>query len=563
MRTLVLLALLSMTISAPASAWEMRGNIYPVEDGIIQWTPGNFAGFFLEEDLGDESLLLNISGEQLPAGSAEYRTEVQEVPFMHSDWRNYSAMCFLGQKYFVGYPNSCRFTDPWMLLSSDYGGLGLVLIDSDQSYTVASDEALPLKESYILKLSDAEDGVKATLYKADKLLDLQVLQLPATYVYEGPISNDTAPLIAVGIKANARLEPTSYYTIKGIFQLSQDPKLIDIGIDFEEMKVDLISDSEIELRNPNSISLSKGRDFELMDGFRIKTSDVNASWNQIYIYKNASESEFPEIRGEVATGDFEWTPKNFAGFYVGIDDIFGTEALKTTLYDHKLEEPTGVEYITPAQKRAFAFDEWGHFSFMAFLGESYVSGYEEDSLLSQSSQSSSLLIHEKLGRVLIDSREAQIIKDGEDLILPENLSARLYVDKGCNMTLVELFRGNELLERNYFKLPKTYIYRTRLDGAGEVAVLAIHMAEADCSREKSCLVDGIFQLSEELMDVSVDLPFGNMRIKTVSGDTIAMDNKDNTIILSDDADTVLAGNYRIKTMSGRMLRYYIYEPAPA
>jgi len=560
MRILVLLTLLSAAIWAPASAWEIRGNVYPADSGIIEWTPENFAGFYLDEDLETESLVFNISDEQLLARGAKYVTQVQEVPFKHGDWGNYLAICFLGQKYFVGYPESCKFADPWTLLY--HGNLSPVLIDSDESYTIASDEPLPLKESYILKLSDAEDGVKATLYKGDELVDSQVLQSPATYVYEERIGNSSAPLIAVGIKANVRLEPTSYYTIKGIFQISQEPKILDIGTEFEKMEVDQISDSKMGLSNPNNISLSKGLDFELMDGFWIKTSDVNASSNQIYLYKNASKSTISEIRGEVATGDFEWTPKNFAGFSYDINNDLGTETLTTTIYDNKLEEPNGITYVTTSQKKAFAFDEWGYYNILAFLGESYVSGYGRDVLLSHSSQSHNLLVYEKLGRVLIDSMDPQIIKDGGDLILQEGLTARLYVDKSCKMALVELYKNDELLDRNYFQLPNTYIYKKRLAGTGEVAILAIHIAEANCSKGKSCLVDGIFQLSEELVDVGLDLPFGKMRIASIDGGNgvITMDNKDRTITLSKNKEILLTGDYYIKTIDGDATRYYIYKP---
>jgi hypothetical protein len=34
----------------------------------------------------------------------------------------------------------------------------------------------------------------------------------------------------------------------------------------------------------------------------------------------ADDSSGLEIRGQIATGNFEWTSKNFAGFYYDIDD---------------------------------------------------------------------------------------------------------------------------------------------------------------------------------------------------------------------------------------------------
>ena len=42
-----------------------------------------------------------------------------------------------------------------------------------------------------------------------------------------------------------------------------------------------------------------------------------------------------EIRGGVATGNFEWTAQNFAGFYYDIDDDLGTEKITTTITEGK------------------------------------------------------------------------------------------------------------------------------------------------------------------------------------------------------------------------------------
>jgi hypothetical protein len=156
----------------------------------------------------------------------------------------------------------------------------------------------------------------------------------------------------VAVKANAKLEAESYYTIKGIFQLSEETEPVEPGIEYGRIYIDSVSDSGIKLINPDVISLSKGQDFELIDGLRIKTSSINASSDQLYICRNATESDLPEIRGEIATADFSWTPQNFAGFYYNIDDDLGTETLTATVTEgNKLNEPDGIIYSTTAQQR--------------------------------------------------------------------------------------------------------------------------------------------------------------------------------------------------------------------
>jgi S-layer protein (TIGR01567 family) len=562
MRLMILPLLLSIVFIAPSAAWEMRGNIYPVENGVIEWTADSFAGFV---PTGPESLRFNISNEQVEAGDAVYQTGIQEKDFAHREWGCYSALSFSGQEYFAGYPEGCRIGKPMSLLSPEGGTPDRVLIDSDESYTIASGEPLPLQEGYSLKLSDAEDGINISLYKEGNLIDSRILSVPSDYIFNTSIDNETAALIAVGIKANVRLEPTSFYTIKGLFQLSENTQSIDIGREFKEMLVAAISDSGVELDNLRALRLSNGQDFELMDGIRIRTSEINASSNQLYIYRDSTETDAPEIRGEIAADSFSWTPRNFAGFYYSMKDDLGTEEISTTVTEgNRLEEPSSITYTTTAQQKDFEFTDWGRYSTISFLGERFLAGYMGEGPLCAGSESS-LLAYEKLGRVLIDSSEHHLIADGANLSLEDGMVARIYADKSCNSTFIELYKNGALIDRDYFHMPDTYTYRKTFEGNGDgFAFLAIHIAGADCSRKKSIMVDGIFQISEDLVDVSVDRSFGKMRICTVycdgSGGGISMDNKDNTIILNRNLDTVLAGDYHIKAMDTEALRYYIYEP---
>jgi len=126
--------------------------------------------------------------------------------------------------------------------------------------------------------------------------------------------------------------------------------------------------------------------------------------------------------------------------------------------------------------------------------------------------------------------------------------------------LIELYSKGDLIDRDYINLPNTYIYKRDLADIGEMAVMAIHIADPKCAPKKSCLVDGIWQISDVLTEVRVDTEYDKMRIATITGDTITMDNKDNTIILSTNVATVLAENYRIKAIDSEAPKYYIFKP---
>jgi S-layer protein (TIGR01567 family) len=561
---LIVLIFLSTALLAPSVAREIRGNIYAADDGIIQWNADNFAGFYPG---GSEKIQLNISGQQIKTGAAEYRSEVQNHQIEHKAWGSYSAICFLGHEYFAGYPEDCLISDPLSLFSQEYN-LRTVLMDSDDSYTIESDQTLPLQEGYNLKLSDAEDGVRVSLYKGEKMVDSRIVQPPEDYIYKASIANQNTTLIAVAIKGNVKLVPKSHYTVKGIFQVSEETMTIAAGTEYESLTVDFMSENEIRLINPESLNLSKGQDLDLIDDFFIKTSSIDSSSERLYIYKNTTDSSTSEIRGEIASGGFSWTPQNFAGFYYDVDQDLGSEEITTTITDNSnLIEPNGIIYYTTAQKKEFRFKEWGHYNAIAFLGDSYIAGYVEDSLLGQSSEDSNLLSSEKLARILIDSREPNIIKDGSKLILEEGLEAGISVDKSCSKALIELYDGGELIDMDYVELPNTYIYKKMLEGTGEIAVLALHISDQNCTPGNSFIVDGIFQISEVPVDVSVDLSFGDLRIASVSTDTITMDNREKTIRLNNKVDALLAGNYYIKAFDSELAteppKYYIFKSISA
>jgi S-layer protein len=91
-----------------------------------------------------------------------------------------------------------------------------------------------------------------------------------------------------------------------------------------------------------------------------------------YISKKLQTPGEYEIRGEVVTGDFTWISQNFAGFYYDIDDNIGTEQKTTTITEgNKLQEPTGIQYTTTAQPKAFEFVDWGYFNIIVFIGKPY------------------------------------------------------------------------------------------------------------------------------------------------------------------------------------------------
>ena len=592
---LLLLTLLFIYASVSASAIdaaEIRGTVADIVgdasnflDNSFTWDQQNFAGFYFDLDngLSTESLRINLSNESLDAGAVEYKTYPKSIRFEHGIWGRYIVLCFLGQKYFAGYTDDCQIAKAWNSLD-DSKILSQVLIDSAETRTIANDEALPLKEGYSLKLSDINDSVKVCLYKASKVVDSKVITPPADYVYSVSVGNTNVTLLAVDIKANVKAEPKSYYSIKGLFQISEKPTMFAQGAEFGVMKVASSDRNGLVLKNIEDFDLSKEPDLELIDGFRLKSVNSGDSFfnTRIYLYKDVSKND-TEIRGAIAgtidgqsnlaaegpfnLDSFTWNPQNFAGFFYDINKDLGTETLTFALSENnKLSDgddyPYGVTYTTTAQNKRFKYEGWGDYKIIGFLGKSFFVSYVDGSSLQHALTVPSLLSDSRLGIILIDSVERQKIQNGGTLSLQDGFEAKLYIDTSCNKTLIELYRNSTLVDRNYLSVPGTYLYRKNLANVDDIAVLALHVAETNCTHGKSCVVDGIFQISEDLIDVNPNTIFGKMTIRSIDANagTITMDNKDNAITLSKNIDIPLMSDFRIKTADSDELRFYIYKP---
>jgi S-layer protein (TIGR01567 family) len=286
-----------------------------------------------------------------------------------------------------------------------------------------------------------------------------------------------------------------------------------------------------------------------------------------------------EIRGEVATGDFTWNSQNFAGFYYDIDDNIGTEQLTTTLTEgNKLQEPTGIQYTTTAQKKAFDFEGWGYFNIVGFMAEPYFGGYvldetipADDQVLYQKSTDECSLCDEQLEKVLIDDNSEKTVTTGTPLKLEEGYELGIKsIDIDGNKVYLELTKDGAVVSSKVISpsmdgatmLDKTFYFKKDVGEQKELVIIAVHFKNAFRGADQDlATIDGVWQISDTATDVKTDTEYGKMRIATVSADTITMDNQDNTITLSKNKDIDLMDGTKILTADADELRYYIYKVA--
>lgn len=278
----------------------------------------------------------------------------------------------------------------------------------------------------------------------------------------------------------------------------------------------------------------------------------------------------------MATGDFEWNPQNFAGFYYDLDRDVGTEVLTATLEDNKLSGsyPYGLTYQTTAQMNDFAFEDWGSYNVIGFMGEKYFAGYLDtadstDDRLFEASGSKNVLSKNELIKLLIDDDTEKTVTTDTPLTLQDGyvLSIDSIDIDGNQVTLTLSKDGSNLATKKIYPsrddatmADKTFIYKMNFGNSKDVVVVAVHFKNAFRGADQNlATVDALWQLSDEALDVSVGTDYGKMTIQKVTTDSITMNNEDNDITLSKNKDISLMPGIGIKTADDDSLRYCIYR----
>ncbi|ABE53002.1 S-layer protein domain-containing protein [Methanococcoides burtonii] len=262
--------------------YELRGTI--AEDKGLKWTPLNFEGFYynIDEGIGTESLNLTYTGRTINDNDLVYTTSPSSVSFEYSGWDNYTVIGFMAEKYFVGFPND-PFNDGEVSALSlmSQGQLSKVLIDDDDKKSIFGGSSLILEEGYSLDVVEVNkdgDKVFVELSKDGDEVDEQVLSSGKTYTYKKDLGEvDDVPIISVNFKEIFSGTETNAVFVEGIFQISDKYEELNTGDDYGKMEIKTISSIKIEMKNKDSISLSKGDEVEIMGDIKFKVADSSSN----------------------------------------------------------------------------------------------------------------------------------------------------------------------------------------------------------------------------------------------------------------------------------------------
>lgn len=601
-------ALLLAAVAGATDGDTIRGQVATSD---FTWTPQNFAGFYYDADknLGTEVLTATLTEDRKLAGDEPYglvyMTMAQKEYFDFDIWGSYYMIGFLGKKCLAGYAQDSDFPEGDQLLfkesknpdSLSKGQIEEILIDQDAEMTVAAGMPIKLKEGYELTVNSIQPQqgmANVELRKNGKSVDTKAI-FPSkdsatvadkTYLYKKDVgSQEDFVTIAIHFKNAYNDSENAIVTVDGIWQTSDRPLDVQANAVYDKMRVSSLDPVAMAISLDNSknvVTLSKDRDLPIMPGFRLRVASNDTL--RFYPFKERTATGDNRIRSQVATGSFEWNAHNFAGFYYDADQDLGTEDLRAEITEgNVLGEYSGLIYTTSAQAKSFAFEDWGEYYIVGFLGEKHFAGYaynegdwESYPLLYEESKDENSIADEQLEIILIDEDSEKVVEKGSSLMLEggyELLVKGVSEDGRCYLNLL---KNGDLVDssiiapsaENANMADKSYIYKKDVGTQNSLVIIAVHFKNAyKDGTQAAVTVDGIWQISDDPVSIAPDAQYGKMRVASVSSYdmTVTMDNKDNQIVLERAKDTTLMGDIGLYAADQgsadetNPIRYYIYR----
>lgn len=561
-----MLGLLCETAAAQVS--DSAGNrIWDANSGqnlTYTWTPQTYSGFYYDMDTGEGSENMTI---QLTQGSRSvernglrYETRPIETKFEYGKWGSYQVIGFMAERYFAGYTENSSFVKDDISVISD-GQLSKILIDSDDRKSLYTGSSLILEEGYSLNVVEVDvngNTVWIQLKKDGNIVDNGFLSANSDYVYKTDLGDaDNVPIIAVHLAQIFRGTETNAVFVQGIFQLSDKYVQIENGDRFGKMEISSTSSSGIVMRNRDSFSLSRGNTVGIMGKLSFVVADANEL--RFAPIVETTEPGTYELRGTVhdeAYNTTVWTPYNFEGFYYNIDENISTESLTLTkgISGRSIGDEALVYSTIPALVK-FEQESWGSYQVIGFMAEKYFAGYPANTF--GNSRSVSVLSDDILAKVLIDDDNKRSMFTGSSIDLENGYSLKASeVDVNGNRVLLELYKNGKLLDSGIVSSNGTYTYEANIGGAEDVPMIAAHISTVFRSRETDAVfIEGLFQVSDDYLELSQGDSFGKMELSTISSSGITMRNED-SISLSRGNTIDLMGNVSLKVADSSVLRFY-------
>ncbi len=247
---------------------------------------------------------------------------------------------------------------------------------------------------------------------------------------------------------------------------------------------------------------------------------------------------------------YTWNPLSFSGFYYNIDDDVGSENISITLdsYTDRTINKGDIIYSTSPEEVNFEFSDFGKYQVIGFMADKYFAGYTDNSTPPKPKETVrklSVISQGQLHKILLDDDEKRVLTVGSTITLKEGYVIKAE-DVGDRTMLISLIKdGNVVDPASLLNAGETYVYKKRVGYVQDLPIIMVKFETVFMGQESQmAILRGIFQISENYINVKNGDKYGVMEITEASQNKIAMEN-DNSVDLSSGSVEDLMGNLKI------------------
>ncbi len=553
---IALAALMVLTVFAsviPASAAtvdkvEIRGPVYDGTDFAAILTGGdlvmdwnNFAGFYydFDNDKGSETLKIDSTKTDnvrtIDKNGLVYSTSIiTGVAYEYTAFGTYEKIGFLAEEYVP-------------IETGKAAKLSKLLVDDDETHTIRTGEAYALGEGYAVTANQVDvEGAKVWLeltkdgeYVADKIVTPGI-----TWNFDQDIAGvDDVVTLKLRIDQVFQGQVDSLAVIEGVWQISDNVLEIDSDTEAGVLKASGPTAGTITMQNDDdTLSLSKDSTVEITDDLVIKVADSNNL--RFFVMKEYTTPGTYEIRGPALDASIYNTGKmtdatDFAGFYYDLKKNIFTEDLVITTsgVGFRTIDKNDMIYTTTIASGI-------SYKFSGFPGTGYekIAFFAVEYVPIESNKAA------KLSKLLIDDDESHTIRTGESYELGEGYAVTAnQVDVEGAKVWLELTKDGEYVADKIVTPNTSWNFDQDIAGVDDIITLRINIDQVFQGQIDSlAVIEGIWQISDSVFEIDSDTEVGVLKAKTYAGNSIVMDNKDDSLSLSSDSTVDIADDFKIK-----------------
>ncbi|WMW22089.1 S-layer protein domain-containing protein [Methanolobus mangrovi] len=278
------------------------------------------------------------------------------------------------------------------------------------------------------------------------------------------------------------------------------------------------------------------------DSGNINTTDVTNT-TSTYPQTYSTGDRIWEDDGEHSY-TYTWDAKSFSGFFYDLESGLSSESMTISDIDSSLGDGD-IVYETRPVETDFEHSEWGSYQIIGFMAEKYFAGYTVNTTI-DGVEEVSMMSAGQLSKILIDDDEKESAYAGSSLTLEDGYELNIVeVDVNGNSVFVTLTKDGDELDSDVVAGGSDYVYKDDLGDADDVVILAVHFDEVFSGTETSAVfVEGIFQISDDYLELDDGESYGEMEITRIDEDLIEMEN-DGTVSLSKGKSITLMGKIKL------------------